>query len=74
MEDRKIITEDLPRAEIFNNYFSNISRSLCDRNVPTESAYACSQNTVSTGINKFRNHPSIISINKNIKHGENRMS
>ena len=65
-EDGKIITEDLPIAEIFNNYFSNVSRSLCDRNVPTESAYACSQNTVSTAINKFRNHPSIISINKNM--------
>ena len=66
-EDGKTITEDLPIAEIFNNYFSNVSRSLCDRNVPTESAYACSQNTVSTAINKFRNHPSILSINKNME-------
>ena len=47
----KFITEDLPIAEIFNNYFSNVSRGLCDRNVPTESAYACSQNAVSTAIN-----------------------
>ena len=31
IEDRKTITDDLPIAEIFNNYFSNGIRSLCDR-------------------------------------------
>ena len=66
-EDGKTITEDLPIAEIFNNYFSNVIRSLCDRNVPTEPGIACSQNTVSAAINKFRNHPSILSINKNME-------
>ena len=66
-EDGKIITEDLPIAEIFNNYFSNASRGLCDQNVPTESAYVCSQNAVSTAINKFSDHHSILSINKNIE-------
>ena len=66
-EDGKTLTEVLPIAEIFNNYFSNVIRSLRDRNVPTESVIPCSQNTVSTAINKFRNHPSIISINKNMK-------
>ena len=66
-EDGKITTEDLPIAEIFNNYFSNVSRGLCDRNVPTESAYACPQNAVSTAINKFSNHPSILSINKSME-------
>ena len=40
---------------------------MCDQNVPTESGIACSQNTVSTAINKFRNHPSILSINKNME-------
>ena len=29
-EDRKTITEDLQVAEIFNNYFINIIRILCD--------------------------------------------
>ena len=62
----KTITEDLPIAEIFNNYFSNVIRSLCDRNVPTEPGIACSQNIVSAAINKFRNHLSILSINKNM--------
>ena len=66
-EDGKTITEDLPIAEIFNNYFSTVIRSLCDRNVLTEPGFACSQNTVSTAINKFRNHPSILSINKNME-------
>ena len=66
-EDGKTITEDLPIAEIFNNYFSNIIQSLCDRNVPTEPGIACSQNTVSAAINKFRNHLSILSINKNME-------
>ena len=66
-EDGKTITEDLPIVEIFNNYFSNVIRSLCDRNIPTESGSAYSQNTVSTAINKFRNQPSILSINKNIE-------
>ena len=47
-----------------NNYFSNVIRSLCDRNVPTEPGIACSQNSVSTAINKFKNHSSILSINK----------
>ena len=40
--------------------------SLCDRNVPTESGIAGSQNTVSTAINKLKNHPRILSINKNM--------
>ena len=66
-EDRKTITEDLPIAEIFNNYFSTVIRSLCNRNVPTEPGIACCQNAVSTAINKFRNHPSILSINKNME-------
>ena len=66
-EDGKTITKDLPIAEIFNNYFSNVIQSLCDRNVPKESGITCSQNTVSTAINKFRNHPSILSINKNVE-------
>ena len=64
MEDGKTITEDLPIAEIFNNYFSNVIRSLCDRHVPTEPGIACSQNAVSTVIHKFRNHPSILSVKK----------
>ena len=59
--------EDFAIAEIFNNCFSNVSRSLCDRNILTESVIACSQNVVSTAINKFRNYPSIISINKNVE-------
>ena len=63
-EDGKTITEDLPIAEIFNNYFSNVIRNLCDRNDPTEPGIAWSQNAVSTAVNKFRNHPSILSINQ----------
>ena len=66
-EDGKTITEDLPIAEIFNNYFSNVIQSFCDRNVPIEPGIACSQNTVSTAINKCRNHPSILSIKKNME-------
>ena len=65
-ENGKTITEDLPIAEIFSSYFIDVIRSLCDRNVPTEPRIACSQNTVSTATNKFRNHPSILSINKNL--------
>ena len=63
----KTITEDLPIAEIFNNYFSRVILSLCDRNVPAEPGIACSQNTDSTAINKFRSHPSILSINKSME-------
>ena len=62
-EDEKIITEDLQIAEIFNNYFRNLIRSLCDLNFPTEPVITCYQNTVSTAITKFRNHPNILSIN-----------
>ena len=54
-------------AEIFKNYFSNVTRSFGDRNVPTKPGIANSQNTVSNAINKFRNHPSILSINKNME-------
>ena len=57
-EDGKNITEDLPIAEIVNNYFIKIIRSLCDRNFLTDSGIACSENRVSTAINKFRNNPS----------------
>ena len=66
-EDGKTITEDLPIAEIINNYFSTVIRSLCDRNVPTDPGLACSQNTISTAINKFRNGPSTLSNNKNME-------
>ena len=66
-EDGKTITEDLQMAEIFKNYFSNVTRSFGDRNVPTKPGIANSQNTVSNAINKFRNHPSILSINKNME-------
>ena len=66
-EDGKIITEDLQMAEIFKNYFSNVTRSFSDRNVPTKPGIAYSQNIVSNAINKFRNHPSILSINKNME-------
>ena len=66
-EDGKTITEDLPIAKVFNNYFSNKIWSLCDRNVLTEPGIACSQNAVSMAINKLRNHPSILYINKNIE-------
>ena len=58
-EDGKTITEDLQIAEIFNNYFSNVIRSLCDRNVPTEPGIACSQNTVSTAIQQSINSETI---------------
>ena len=61
------ITEDFPIAEIFKNYFSNLSPILCHRNVLTELVVACTQNTVSAAIKKFRNHPGIISINKNME-------
>ena len=47
-EDEKIITENLQITEIFNNYFSNVIRSLCNRNIPTRPGIDCSQNTVST--------------------------
>ena len=40
---------------------------MCDRNASTEPGIACSQNTVSTAINKFGNHACILSINKNMK-------
>ena len=66
-EDGNTITEDLQIAKLFNNYFSNVIRSLCDQNVPTEPGITCCQNTVSAVINKFKNHPCILSINKNMK-------
>ena len=40
---------------------------MYNRNVPTEPGIACSQNTVSTTINKFIDLPSILSINKNME-------
>ena len=66
-EDGKTTTEDLPITEIFHNYFSNVIRYLCDRNVLTESVIACSQDAVSTAFNKFRNHRSILSVNKSME-------
>ena len=40
---------------------------MYNRNVPTEPGIGCSQNTVSTTINKFIDLPSILSINKNME-------
>ena len=50
-KDGKTINEDLQVAEIFHNYFNNVICSLCDRNVPTETSIACSQNSA---ISKFK--------------------
>ena len=58
LEDGKTITQGLQIAEIFNNYFSDVIRSLCDQNVPMEPSIACSQNTVSTAINQQTQKPS----------------
>ena len=49
---------------MFKNFLSDAICSLCDRNVPTEPGIAGSQNSVSKAINKFKNHPRILSINK----------
>ena len=67
MEDGKTTTEELPVAEIFNNYFSNVIQSLCDRYVPTKPGVAPSQNTVSTAINKLKNHFSFLYISKSME-------
>ena len=67
MKDTVESPEDLQMAKISNNYFSNVIRSLCDRNVPTEPGVACSQTRVSIGISKFRNHSSILPIIKNME-------
>ena len=40
---------------------------MCDRNSPTEPSIVCSQNSVSTAINEFKNHPSIFFISKNME-------
>ena len=40
---------------------------MCDRNVPTEPGIASFQNIVPKAINKFTNHRSIVSINKNME-------
>ena len=39
MENKKAVTRDLQIAEIFNNHFSNVIRSLCDRNIPHKIRY-----------------------------------
>ena len=57
-EDGKTITQDLDIEEIFNSYFSNLIRSLCDGNVPTEPGIAYFQNSVSTATNKLKIVPS----------------
>ena len=68
MKDTVESTEDLQMAKISNNYFSNVIRSLCDVNFLTEPGIiACSQNSVSKTINKFKYHSSNLSINKNIE-------
>ena len=40
---------------------------MCHWNVPTEPGIACSQNTLPTTTNKFRNHPSTLSVNENME-------
>ena len=40
---------------------------MCDRNVSREPGITCSQNSLSTAINKFKNHPSILYIDKNVE-------
>ena len=66
MEGGKTITEDFQEAKIIKNYLRNVIRILCDRNISTEPSIACFQNSVSTAINKFKNHLSI-SIKKNME-------
>ena len=59
----KVISEDQAVAEVFNKIFINIVPNL---KIPTNHNYdtdfLVTNNQVSNALNKFRNHPSIITI------------
>jgi len=67
VEDKLVISEDTKVAETFNQYFKSTVNSLnIVENRLLLSETNCELNSVDKAIEKFKNHPSIISINENV--------
>ena len=67
VENDEVLSTDKEITEAFNKYFSNAVKSL---NLHYDSEHlhdVCDEtNPIERAIKKFKNHPSIININKNI--------
>ena len=70
VENDEIISDDIEVAETFNTFFANAAASL-NIDIPKELlTYTLSVNDpIDAIIMKFSNHPSIISINRNVDRG-----
>ena len=69
IEGDDIISDDTELASTFNKYFANIVSDLDIKGYPC-SDVTNSQDAVSSAINKFSNHPSIVKIKENVDIGE----
>ena len=70
IEDDKIVSNDAEVANTFNTFFSGAAASL-NADIPKEymTEVVHSIDPIETIISKYSNHPSILSINKNVKKG-----
>ena len=64
--DEKNLSADRKIAEIFNNYFNNAVKSLNLKYDPEHLNNISDENDpIEVAVKKFKNHPSIVNINKN---------
>ena len=70
LEEDKIVSDDLKISEIFNEYFTNITKNL--NTEPWPSDYTAENDPVKMAMHKYRNHPSIITIKEKMKFENNK--
>ena len=66
-EDGKILTNELEIAEVFNNFFINITDSLGILREETSQSPGQSEDPINIASKKYVSHPSIIAIRENFK-------
>ena len=68
LEGEEIISNDQEIAEIFNAYFANIVENLdIEGFVTCDYSYVPELDYISNIVEKFKNHPSILTIKENVK-------
>ena len=67
LDGDKIISEDAEVAKKFNDYFSNVVKNLNIEGFETDYCFNPELDKISNIIEKFKNHPSVQKIKKNVK-------
>ncbi len=69
VENSNILNDERHIAEIFNNYFGNITKNLSIKRWPEPNDICIADDDVTKSLKKYRNHPSIIKIKQRLNSG-----